>query len=53
MQTEIITKIGSLELPTKDGQISASLDSDVWKVAAFDVLMEQNVIQLDFWKILG
>lgn len=36
MQTEIITKLGSAELQTKDGHVSASLDSDVWKVAAFD-----------------
>ncbi len=36
MLTEIITKIGSAELPVKDGLVSASLDSDVWKVAAFD-----------------
>ena len=36
MQTEIITKIGSAELHSKDGQVSASLDSDIWKVAAFD-----------------
>ena len=36
MQTEIITKIGSAELHSKNGQVSASLDSDVWKVAAFD-----------------
>lgn len=36
MQTEIITKIGSCQLYSKDGLVSASLDSDVWKVAAFD-----------------
>jgi adenine deaminase len=36
MQTEIITKLGSAELHTKDGNVSASLDSDIWKVAAFD-----------------
>ena len=36
MLTEIITKIGSVELLAKDGLVSASLDSDVWKVAAFD-----------------
>ena len=36
MQTEIITKIGSAELHPKDGHVPASLDSDVWKVAAFD-----------------
>ena len=36
MQTEIITKLGSAELHAKDGHVSASLDSDIWKVAAFD-----------------
>ena len=36
MQTEIITKIVSAELHSKDGHVSASLDSDIWKVAAFD-----------------
>ena len=36
MQTEIITKIGSANLYSKDGHVSASLDSDVWKVASFD-----------------
>ncbi len=36
MQTEIITKLGSSELHSKDGHVSASFDSDVWKVASFD-----------------
>lgn len=36
MQTEIITKIGTAQLYPKDGHVSASLDSDIWKVAAFD-----------------
>ena len=36
MQTEIITKIGSTNLNSKDGHVPASLDSDIWKVAAFD-----------------
>ena len=36
MLTEIVTKIGSVELSAKDGLVSASLDFDVWKVAAFD-----------------
>ena len=36
MQTEIITKLGSAKLHTKDGHVSASVDSDIWKVAAFD-----------------
>ncbi len=36
METEIITKLGSAELCSKDGHVSASLDFDIWKVAAFD-----------------
>ena len=36
MLTEIITKIGSAEMTSKNGQVDASLDSDIWKVAAFD-----------------
>ena len=36
MQTEIITKIGSAQLESKNNLVSASLDSDIWKVAAFD-----------------
>jgi adenine deaminase len=36
MQTEIITKLGSAKLHAHDGHVSASLDSDIWKVAAFD-----------------
>ncbi len=36
MQTEIITKLGSSDLHSKNGHVSASLDSDLWKVASFD-----------------
>ncbi len=36
MLTEIITKLGSAELTTKDGNVLASYDKDIWKVAAFD-----------------
>ena len=36
MLTEIITRLGSCELPVKDGSVRASRDRDVWKVAAFD-----------------
>jgi adenine deaminase len=36
MQTEIITKLGSVELDTLNGNVLSSLDKDVWKVAAFD-----------------
>jgi len=36
MQTEIITKLGSVELFTQEKNIMPSLDKDVWKVAAMD-----------------
>lgn len=36
METEIITKQGAEELAAKDGQVHASAEKDVWKVAAFD-----------------
>jgi adenine deaminase len=36
MQTEIITKLGSVELETSNGNVLSSVDKDVWKVAAFD-----------------
>jgi adenine deaminase len=36
MKTEIITEKTSENLPVKDGNIVASTDKDVWKVAAFD-----------------
>ena len=36
MQTEIITKLGSTELDTSNGNVMSSTDKDVWKVAAFD-----------------
>ncbi len=36
MATEIITRPGSQDLPTRDGNVPASRDRDIWKVAAFD-----------------
>ena len=36
MQTEIITKLSSTELSTSNGNVLASVDKDVWKVAALD-----------------
>jgi adenine deaminase len=36
MQTEIITKLGQVELTSKNGNVQASKEKDVWKVAAFD-----------------
>jgi len=36
LKTEIITEKTSENLPAKDGNVVASTDKDVWKVAAFD-----------------
>ena len=36
MQTEIITKLGTVELDVSDGKVLTSSDKDVWKVSAFD-----------------
>ena len=53
MQTEIITKIGSAELHSKDGHVSASLDSDIWKVAAFDRTHGTNRNSIGFLENFG
>ncbi|MCJ8305823.1 MAG: adenine deaminase [Nitrosopumilus sp.] len=53
MQTEIITKIGSAELHSKNGHVSASLDSDVWKVAAFDRIHGTNRHSIGFLENFG
>ena len=36
MQTEIITKLNAAELQVRDGNVRASAERDVWKVAAID-----------------
>ena len=53
MQTEIITKMGSAELHSKDGHVSASLDSDIWKVAAFDRIHGTNQHSIGFLENFG
>ena len=53
MQTEIITKIGSSELQSKDGVVSASINSDVWKVAAFDRIHGTNRHSIGFLENFG
>ena len=53
MQTEIITKIGSAELHSNDGHVSASLDSDIWKVAAFDRIHGTNKHSIGFLENFG
>lgn len=53
MQTEIITKIGSSQLDVKDGHVSTSFDSDIWKVAAFDRIHEGNRHSIGFLENFG
>ncbi|MGI0057556.1 MAG: adenine deaminase C-terminal domain-containing protein, partial [Nitrosarchaeum sp.] len=53
MQTEIITKLGSTELFTKDGNIMTSLDKDVWKVAALDRIHGTNKHAIGFLENFG
>ena len=53
MQNEIITKIGSAELHSKDGFVSASFDSDIWKVAAFDRIHGTNRYSIGFLENFG
>jgi len=53
MQSEIITKIGSSELQSIDGNVSASLNSDVWKVAAFDRIHGTNRHSIGFLENFG
>ncbi|WP_048097616.1 adenine deaminase [Candidatus Nitrosopumilus salarius] len=53
LETEIITKIGSAQLKSVDGQVSASLDSDVWKVAAFDRTHGTNRHTIGFLENFG
>ncbi len=53
MQTEIITKIGTAQLYSKDGHVSASLDSDIWKVAAFDRIHGTNRHTIGFLENFG
>jgi len=53
MQNEIITKIGSAELHSKNGYVSASFDSDIWKVAAFDRIHGTNRHTIGFLENFG
>ena len=53
METEIITKIGSAELHSKNNYVSASFDSDVWKVAAFDRIHGTNRHSIGFLENFG
>ncbi len=53
MQTEIITKKDESELFSKDGNVLASLDKDIWKVAAFDRTFGSKTHAIGFLKNFG
>ncbi|MGI0063656.1 MAG: adenine deaminase [Nitrosopumilaceae archaeon] len=53
MQTEIITQKEETELETKDGNVLASEDKDVWKVAAFDRTYGSKKHAIGFLKNFG
>lgn len=53
LATEIITKLDSEELPIKDGNVLASKEKDVWKVAAFDRTFGTKKHTVGFLKNLG
>jgi adenine deaminase len=53
MQTEIITKKDETELFTKNGNVLASQDKDIWKVAAFDRTFGSKKYTIGFLKNFG
>lgn len=53
MQTEIITKKDESELHTKNGNVLASQDKDIWKVAAFDRTFGSKKHTVGFLKNFG
>ena len=53
MQTEIITKKEESELFTKDGNVIASIDKDIWKVSAFDRTFGTKTHTIGFLKNFG
>ena len=53
METEIITKLATAELRTKDGNVPASPEGDIWKVAAFDRTYGSSKRAIGFLKNFG
>ncbi|MGQ0606161.1 MAG: adenine deaminase [Candidatus Nitrosotenuis sp.] len=53
METEIITKLITEELVTKEGNVMPSQDKDVWKVAAFDRTYGSGKHAMGFLKSFG
>ena len=53
MVSEIITQKDQAELYTKNGNVSASFDKDIWKVAAFDRTYGSRKHSIGFLKNFG
>jgi adenine deaminase len=53
MDTEIITKLSTAELDTKQGNVQPSKEQDIWKVAAFDRTYGSGKRALGFLKNFG
>jgi len=53
MLNEIITKLGVSDLSSKDGHVSASIDKDIWKIAAFDRIHGTNQHVIGFLENFG
>jgi adenine deaminase len=53
MQSEIITTRDETELYTKDGNVQASIEKDVWKVAVFDRTYGSKKHTIGFLKNFG
>lgn len=51
--TEIVTKLGTAELPVRDGNVCASTEKDVWKVAAFDRIHKTGKHSVGFLENFG
>ena len=53
MVNEIITKLGESELSCKDDLVSASVDKDIWKIAAFDRIHGTSQHSIGFLENFG
>jgi adenine deaminase len=53
MDTEIITKLSTAELATKQGNVQPSKEKDIWKVAAFDRTYGSGRHAIGFLKNFG
>lgn len=53
MQTEIITKLGEAKLDVSEGNVLASKNDDIWKVAAFDRIHNTKKHSIGFLENFG